>query len=308
MFKRISFILLSDSSNRAKQFSVPLALIGLLTLMTILGVTLLGYLLYHNHGLRQNLQDNGLMAQSVAQQREEIASQRRQIQSFAHEINALKDQLVKLNQFEERIRVIANLEPDDGAETLLGVGGPASEDLDPQLELTKRHESLLREMHRQVDALRTATTRQHSNFGTMLEELEDRRSLLASTPAIRPTSGWLTSRFGYRTSPFTGSKEFHKGIDIANRKGNAILATADGVISYEGKKGQLGKVMVIDHGHGMITRYAHLQETLKKKGAKVKRGDIIAEMGNTGRSTGSHLHYEVHLNGVPVNPADYILN
>ncbi len=97
-------------------------------------------------------------------------------------------------------------------------------------------------------------------------------------------------------------------MDIANRKGTAILATANGIVSFAGKKGPMGNVVVIDHGHGMITRYAHLSEALKKQGDTVKRGDIIAQMGNSGRSTGPHLHYEVHLNGVPVNPVTYILN
>jgi murein DD-endopeptidase MepM/ murein hydrolase activator NlpD len=138
--------------------------------------------------------------------------------------------------------------------------------------------------------------------------LEGQRNLLASTPAIRPTSGWTTSRFGRRVSPFTGRKELHKGVDIANREGTVILATANGVVSYAGKKGAMGNIMVIDHGHGIVTRYAHLSKSLKKRGEKVKRGDIIAQMGNSGRSTGPHLHYEVHLNGVPVNPAKYILN
>jgi murein DD-endopeptidase MepM/ murein hydrolase activator NlpD len=142
----------------------------------------------------------------------------------------------------------------------------------------------------------------------LFETLEGQRNLLASTPAIRPSSGWMTSRFGYRTSPFTGRKEFHKGVDIANRKGTAILATADGIVSFAGQKGAMGNIVVIDHGHGLVTRYAHLSKALKKRGEAVKRGDIIAQMGNSGRSTGPHLHYEVQLNGVPVNPAKYILN
>ena len=166
----------------------------------------------------------------------------------------------------------------------------------------------MREMHRQVDELNTVSQRQENRFGRLLDKLEGQRNLLASTPAIRPTVGWMTSRFGHRISPFTGRKEFHKGIDIAHRHGTAILATADGIVSFAGKKGAMGNVLVIDHGHGMITRYAHLSKPLKERGEKVKRGDIIAQMGSSGRSTGPHLHYEVHLNGVPVNPSQYILN
>lgn len=166
----------------------------------------------------------------------------------------------------------------------------------------------MREMHRKVDALDRASQRQENSFSTLLDKLEGQRTLLGSTPAIRPANGWTTSRFGHRVSPFTGRKEFHKGVDIANRKGTAILSTANGIVAYAGNKGTMGNVLVIDHGHGMITRYAHLSEVLKKQSEKVKRGDIIAQMGNSGRSTGPHLHYEVHLNGVPVNPEQYILN
>jgi len=95
-------------------------------------------------------------------------------------------------------------------------------------------------------------------------------------------------------------------VDIATRKGTPIVATADGVVTFAGAKALMGRMIVIDHGHGMVTRYAHISKALKKRGDAVKRGDTIALVGNTGRSTGSHLHYEVHLNGIPVNPATYI--
>jgi murein DD-endopeptidase MepM/ murein hydrolase activator NlpD len=269
-------------------------------------VALFGFIIYGYHDLRQSFVANGQMAETIIDQREKITQQRLQIQFFADEINSFKDKLVKLDQLEEKLRVIANLETENG--NLFGVGGTAPDDLDPQLEVTQGHEGLMREMHQQINELDTAALYQEKNFGTLLIKLEGQRNLLASMPAIRPASGWLTSRFGHRTSPFTGRKEFHKGLDIANRKGTVILATANGVVSYEGKKGGMGNVLVIDHGHGMITRYAHLRKALKKRGEEVKRGDIIAHMGNSGRSTGPHLHYEVHLNGVPVNPAKYILN
>jgi murein DD-endopeptidase MepM/ murein hydrolase activator NlpD len=305
---RLSFIILNKTGKQVKQFNASLVFILLLILSIASGVSLLGFFLYDYHSMRTSITTLGQMAQKVIDQREEITQQRLQIQTFADEINSLKDKLVKLNQFEEKLRVIANLEPPEDKTNLFGVGGAAPEDLDTQRELNAGHESLIREMHQQINDLESASLRQADSFDTLKDKLEDQRNLLASTPAIRPTTGWMTSRFGYRTSPFTGRKEFHKGVDIANRKGTAIVATADGEVTFVGKKNNLGKVVVIDHGHGMVTRYAHLSDTLKKRGDKVKRGDIIAQMGNTGRSTGSHLHYEVHLNGVPINPEKYILN
>ena len=308
MAKKISLIILSNSGTTVKQLAIPVVLLTALALVTALGVAFVGIAFHDYQSLRNSLGTSNHIAQTIEEQREEIGQQRLQIQAFAHEINALKEKLVGLDQFEEKIRVIANLAPGQTDGNLFGVGGAAPEDLEPQLELTQRHEGLMREMHQQVDELASASQRQENSFGNLLDKLEGQRNLLASTPAIRPTGGWMTSRFGHRVSPFTGRKELHKGVDIANRKGTAILATANGIVSFAGKKGPMGNVVVIDHGHGMITRYAHLSEALKKQGDTVKRGDIIAQMGNSGRSTGPHLHYEVHLNGVPVNPATYILN
>lgn len=308
MAKKLSFIILSNSGTTVKQFAVPVALLVVLALIVFSAIAGIGISLYKYRTLQHALATNQRMGQAIEDQREVIGQQRLQLQSFAHEINGLKANLVTLDQFEKKIRVVANLAPSQADDSIFGVGGAAPDDLEPQLELTQRHEELMRQMHRHVGELETASLRQADKMGTLLDTLEGQRSLLASTPAIRPTSGWITSRFGRRVSPFTGRKELHKGVDIANQKGTAILATADGVVSYAGKKGAMGNIVVIDHGHGMVTRYAHLSKAVKTRGEKVKRGDIIAQMGNSGRSTGPHLHYEVHLNGVPVNPAKYFLN
>jgi murein DD-endopeptidase MepM/ murein hydrolase activator NlpD len=267
-----------------------------------------GVLVYDYYQLKSGAfqaQDNAI---KVTAQTDEIVRQRQQIQEFAEEISDLKTKLVELNNFERKIRIIANLESKEEAENLFGVGGSIPEDLDTQLPLANKHNSLLREMHEQVDQLQVASISQGQGFESLFRHLKDQQSLLASTPAVRPCQGWTTSRFGHRISPFTGRREFHKGFDIANRKGTPIIATADGVVSFAGPKGLLGNVVVVDHGHGMQTRYGHLDKMLIKRGAEVRRGDTIALMGNTGRSTGPHVHYEVHLNGIPVNPEKYILN
>lgn len=298
----------SSAGKQVKNFNSPFFFQILLIMSVASGLSLLGYFLYDYHNMRTSMATISKMTQKILDQRAEITQQRLQIQTFADEINALKDKLVKLNQFEEQIRLIANLQPETDEANPSGVGGATPESLDSRPELNKGHESLIREMHQQINEIESASLRQISDFDTLKGKLEEQRNLLASTPAIQPAVGWMTSRFGKRTSPFTGRNEFHKGVDIANRKGTAVVAPADGVVSFVGKKSNMGKVIVIDHGHGIITRYAHLSDTLKRQGEKVKRGDIIAQMGSTGRSTGPHLHYEVHLNGVPVNPQKYILN
>lgn len=308
MAKHYALIILSNSGRTVRQVTVSAIQLVLLATVAAIGIGAIGLSVYDYRSLRHLADDNREMTLTITRQQEEIGQQRLQIQSFATEINSLKDKLVKLDQFEEKIRVIANLEPKQDDNNLFGVGGAAPEDLNPQLALERENEGLMREMHQQVDELDTASQCQEKSFNALMDNLEGQRNLLASTPAIRPTVGWITSRFGYRESPFTGRKEMHKGIDIAHRKGTAILATANGVVSFVGRKGTMGNVLVVDHGHGLVTRYAHLNKALKKRGENVKRGDIVAEMGNSGRSTGPHLHYEVHLNGVPVNPSRYILD
>jgi len=141
-----------------------------------------------------------------------------------------------------------------------------------------------------------------------MEFLKDQKSLLASTPSLWPTRGWVTSGFGYRPYPFTGNEKMHEGIDIATRIGTPVVAPADGVVTFVGSEGSFGNLIVIDHGYGISTRFGHLSEIYIRVGKRVRRGDKIAAVGDTGRCTGPHVHYEVRLNGVPVNPANYILD
>ena len=305
MRKKISLVVLSNSGSSAKQLTISTAFLRLFFIACLVSVGIFVYDYYNLKIASFESVDNEV---KVSSQTEEIARQRIQIQDFAEEIADLKAKLVELNNFEQKIRIIANIEKTDEHDGLFGVGGSIPEDLDTNIPLDQKHTSLLRDMHEQVGQLQTASANQNIGFRTLFRYLKDQQNLLASTPAVRPCQGWTTSRFGYRISPFTGRREFHKGYDIANRHGTPIIATADGVISMTGPRGLLGNVVVIDHGHGMVTRFGHLDQILVKRGDPVKRGDTVALMGNTGRSTGPHVHYEVHLNGIPVNPEKYILN
>lgn len=130
----------------------------------------------------------------------------------------------------------------------------------------------------------------------------EERSLLASTPSLWPTRGWLTSGFGVRLDPASAESSMHRGLDIAAPYGAPVVAPADGTVLFAGVDDAYGKVLVIDHGFGVVTRYGHLQEIFVAPGARVKRGERIAAVGNTGRSTGPHLHYEVRVGAIPENP------
>ena len=132
------------------------------------------------------------------------------------------------------------------------------------------------------------------------------RGLLLATPSIWPAFGHVTSPYGWRIHPITKRKQFHKGIDIANIEGTPIRVAADGRVVLTGWEGSYGKLVVIDHSHGFSTRYGHNSKILVKPGQRVKRGQVIALMGNTGMSTGPHLYYEIWYKGKALNPRRYL--
>jgi murein DD-endopeptidase MepM/ murein hydrolase activator NlpD len=136
---------------------------------------------------------------------------------------------------------------------------------------------------------------------------EDRLLYQASRPSIWPVKGWVTSDFGYRRSPMSGRREFHSGLDIAAQWGTTVSAPSAGLVVYAGQKGALGRSVIIDHGYGIRSYFGHASSLHVSHGEVVKRGTKIAKVGNSGHSTGSHLHYEIHVDGVPIDPMQYIL-
>jgi murein DD-endopeptidase MepM/ murein hydrolase activator NlpD len=316
MRKKIAFVVLTNSGSPARQFSTSRATLGWIAGLTAVFLGLGGFLVHDYFRLKAGalLSENRdqELCGIVASQSEEIQTQQQQLIDFAKEINDLKDRLMALNQFEKKIRVMADLDkrPDGG--NLFGIGGPIPRKLDPKLALGEERNSLMREMNSQVDQLAIAAVNQENSFKALITQIEKQQGLLASTPTIRPidpdTEHLMTSRFDYRISPFTNAREFHKGIDISSREGTPIHATAAGIVTFAGDKGLLGKTLIIDHGHGITTTYGHCSKILKLQGERVRRWDTIALVGNSGSSTGPHLHYEVALHGVPVNPEKYFLN
>ena len=138
--------------------------------------------------------------------------------------------------------------------------------------------------------------------------LLDKDSFMKSTPTLLPTRGWITSYYGHRKSPYSGRVKMHEGIDIGAKSGSPITAPADGIVVFTGRKPGFGIKVQLDHGYGVETIFAHAKASTVHKGQNVRRGDIIAQVGNTGYSTGPHLHYEIRINGIPVDPLDYILD
>jgi murein DD-endopeptidase MepM/ murein hydrolase activator NlpD len=308
MRKNLTLIVFCDEGAKVRQWSVSRLLLATVAAILIGGMVGSGLLARSFYSLQADLRQQASLTSELDRKGEEIEFYREQIASFTEQINELKDRIGALSEFEKKIRVVANIVTPDHDVDQLGVGGSLPEDIDPMEAMKKDQAAVLREMHEQVDQLHAASALQAESLDALLGSLEVKKNLLACTPSIRPTEGWVSSSFGRRRSPFTGRKELHTGLDIANRAGTPIVASADGVVRFVGQKGLLGKLVVIDHGHGLVSRYGHLGEGLVKKGERVKRGDVIAKMGNTGRSTGPHLHYEIRLNGVAVNPSNYIFD
>ncbi|MDA8138260.1 MAG: M23 family metallopeptidase [Desulfobacteraceae bacterium] len=308
MRKHYTILVIDDKGSPVRETLISKRFIWLVSLMAFMALSVIGAGAYHYSRLYQSVTENADIRNQLQNQQAGIEDQRRQINSFAQSINELKANLVTLSQFEQKVRIMANLEHKDDQASLFAVGGSMPEDLDTSIPLQEDHDRLIRQMHEQIGQINQGTALQQKSFETLLSSLKDKRNLLAATPSLRPTMGWISSEFGYRISPFTGRRELHKGMDIANREGTPIIAPADGVITFADNGGLMGNMISLDHGYGMLTRYGHLVKILKKKGDRVKRGEAMALMGTTGRSTGPHLHYEVRLNGIPVNPTNYILD
>jgi len=234
--------------------------------------------------------------------RNENKNQKAQIESFSSTIEDLENQVVRLVEFDRKLRIMTDIGPPKESSTSFGIGGS-----EEQLVSFSRT-SLSAAIQQDLELLQTKIIDQEMSFQELEEVVESRKSLWASTPSIWPTSGWLSSRFGKRISPFTGRRQMHRGIDIAARPGTPIIAPASGVVSTYRFNGGYGRYLKLNHGYGIVTHYGHLSKAAVKVGQKIKRGDVIGYVGNTGLSTGPHLHYEVFVNKVSVDPMKYILN
>jgi murein DD-endopeptidase MepM/ murein hydrolase activator NlpD len=234
----------------------------------------------------------------------ENKQQKEQLVALAKEIEGIGKSLKELKNMDNKLRTMVNLETREDRTQFLGIGGVENS----ALSSDKAQRRLVQMMHQSLSAFKTEISLQKTEKVELSELLETQKSILACTPSIWPAKGWISSSFGNRISPFTNEKEFHSGMDICAKFHSPIVAPADGVVVGTGTDYGYGRFIRISHGYGLKTVYGHLDKTHVKSGQRVKRGQEIGMVGNTGRSTGPHVHYEVHVNGLPVNPHRYILN
>jgi len=292
-------IVVSDHSQAVRKFRVPrrwlqnlgwgaLALVvaGLLTVghyVTLLGAS------GENAGLR-----------------EENAQLRSQVLLVQEKVAHISATLDRVERFDAKLRTAVSTLQDPERSLAIGPVGTAEPDLGPGGTAPAAGQSP-QGLTGKLGSLAGEAARQEQSLRELQEYFDDQRSLLASTPSVWPTRGWVTSDFGTRLDPTSADRQMHEGLDIATPHGQAVQSPSDGVVVFNGVEGGYGKVLVIDHGYGVKTRYGHLSEVFVKLGDRIKRGEKVAAVGNTGKSTGPHLHYEVRVNGIPENPRKFIL-
>jgi murein DD-endopeptidase MepM/ murein hydrolase activator NlpD len=211
-------------------------------------------------------------------------------------VDSLKAEINNLVELDAQLRLANNMPVIPREIREVGIGGGSVGSREPGADVQTS-----------VDWLLDQAKFQRNSFYDIASNLEKQAYLQSSTPSIMPTSGWLSSGFGYRKDPFTGRSTMHPGLDIIGIPGQSIVATASGTVVRAGPYQNWGNVVEIDHGKGLHTFYAHNSSVVVRDGDKVKRGQKIATLGSTGRSTGYHCHYGVTVNGNWVNPQKYIL-
>lgn len=262
-----------------------------------------------------------------------------QVKSFSEKMEAVQVDLEKINRFSRKLQAITATGEENERHLELSLGTPLVEENEERKPANLATQSLEERISKKKNGgtwfpvFKTSSTdysfmnplnqadltlsfektsikakRVEREITLLFERIASQKDLLTATPSVRPTGGWLSSGFGYRTDPFTKRRKLHKGLDFAANIGTPVYAPADGVVSFAGREGSYGKIISIDHGYGLVTRFAHNSRLTVKTGQKISRWDKIAEVGTTGRSSGPHLHYEVRLNGVSVNPEKYILS
>ena len=302
----VTIVLFPGTLRAPKKISLPQRVVKFGVLVSF--VVLIGFLGSVFYFSQQYLSLKG-NENELVELRRDSKIRKIQVAKFAQQVKNFETQMARLERFEKKLRVITALENSPkSVEKNWGVGGPYGLSTNSfRTAMDRGAASMVDRLSNGLDHLDRQAKIQSISFQELDDFFKNQKSFLSSTPSIWPTRGWVTSSFGFRKSPFTGLREKHEGWDIAARNGAPVRATADGVVVVEGRNYGYGNLVEIDHGYGIVTRYGHNSKHLVKVGDRVKRGQVVSLVGNTGRSTGPHLHYEILLNGVPVSPKNYIL-
>ena len=331
--KKITLFIVSDENKETKKMVVSRQSLRLSFASGILMSVVILAFIFDYVGVLLELQE-------MKKLRLENLQLKKEFQTVETKITALESALERVKTFTSKLKLITNTDDENrglklsiGSEPKPGqniddIGIKGQEQRPPLSQLNAEdHEfseetpineaqgELAVESQREYNTLAIridrAVKQTHLREQSVIElwdRLANSQSLLNATPSIKPTRGWLVSKFGYRISPFTGKPAMHNGIDIAAAPGTPIFAPADGIVTYAAFEETYGKLVAIDHGYGIMTRFGHNSQIFVQVGQRVNRWDVIAAVGNTGRSTGPHCHYEVRLNNIPIDPLNYLLD
>ena len=299
----MNIILFSNKRGQVWNFDLNLLRVGVTAVASL--VILIAVAIYTGTRIAEDELQHVVKWQGLVEgQQAEIAEARRSAQAdldaLTLRIGKMQAQMLRLNALGERLVDQGSLDKEEfDFDAVPAVGGPGESEAVqsvPLADFLSMLDTLDNEMQDREQKL------------SVLESLLMSRSLHERVmPSGKPIAdGWLSSKYGKRNDPFTGKQDFHKGLDFAGKKGSEVITVGDGVVSWAGKRSGYGNLIEINHGNGYTTRYGHNQKHLVQVGDKVKKGQQIALMGSTGRSTGPHVHFEVLQNGKTVNPSKYI--
>jgi murein DD-endopeptidase MepM/ murein hydrolase activator NlpD len=307
MRDRFTFLMYDEGGTFVRLKLLSKKFIRIFCAAGIFFLVLLGFVFVDYAFLKYSSYQSRDLRDEVRSLKADLKDRNQQIEAFYTKIDALQLKLIKLNQLEQEIRSYTGLNNSSHETGDYGVGGIFSEESGEKLCTREFYSKFLENMEADVNMLDRRIGDQSEEFHMLWETLKEIKAIQQVTPSMRPVAGgWVSSKFGFRKSPFSDNHEFHAGVDIATHKGSPVMATAAGKVTFAGYKGTYGKVVYIDHGFGIMTRYAHLNRCHVKEGQRVSRGEVIGEVGSTGKSTGPHLHYEVRLNDIPVNAEKYM--
>jgi len=291
-------MIIPGRKSGVKKISVSKVLIRNILIASLAAILVTLYVVYDYASIKR---DRAELVRLRAQTKE----QSQQFRDLAMKIDGFADRMEQLRQFDKKIRILSADQTSRDKKLPLGIGGSDKETRVKDL-LDQDQQKLITGMRKGITKLNKDANDREKSFNELLAFLHEQKSILAATPSVWPVKGLVTSEFGVRESPFRSGVEFHKGLDISTRSGKEIVAPADGLVIVSSYDSQDGNFVKIDHGRGLATGFAHLSRMAVKQGMRVKKGDIIGYVGDTGRSTGPHLHYSVFVNNVPVNPSKYL--
>ncbi len=300
--KKLTFIIVPNGTEKTKRFSVGSGALKVgVVLASAIGLVFV-FLVYEF--LHQQYHGYELLKAKKL-----VVEQDNQLMDFANKIHTLQTRLESLQQFDMKIRILANIQsPASKEENTYSIGGPTIDTGGYPVPLSGVSKGMLiKKIKMDIDELLSKTGLEERSLQEVYENILDKKDLLLATPSLWPTHGFISSGFGYRINPITGGKEFHEGIDIATQLGNHVVAPSNAIVSFAGPDDGYGLAIILDHGYGITTLYGHLSKIDVKVGELVKRGQVIGNIGDTGFSTGPHLHYQVMINGIPINPMKYLV-